>query len=100
MALGSPEIGLEDGESQVVFILRGVFLAVLGLEEREMVIGVLEEVVGSCVGVFDAGDDLPDDEVIGGGGGGEREEEEEERESERERRRRRRHWSEIGRAHV
>ena len=85
VALGSPEIGVEYGEAQVMLLLGCVLLSVLRLEQREVVIGVQEEVVEVLAGA----DDLPDNEVrrafAVGDGGGEREEEEE-RESKKERR--------------
>ena len=77
VALGSPEIRLEYGESQVVLLLGCVLLTVPCLEEREVVIRIQEEVVGVLLGTDDLSDDKVGGGISGGDGGGERDEEEE-----------------------
>jgi len=61
VALGSAEVRLEDPKPVIVLLLRSIGLAVLGLEEREVVIGVEEMIVAVRY-------DLTDQEIVGGCG--------------------------------
>lgn len=88
VALGAAQVSLEDGESVIVLLLGGVRLAVLGLEQGEVVVGVQELVDG----LRTFGDDLADQRIVGDGvhegidgseRGGEEGESNDERESQR-----------------